>query len=238
MEKRDNKEGFVRRLFDAISPRYDLFNRLASLGLDQRWRRQTIASLGLLPGMRVLDLASGTGDLSRLAAHELVPLGMVAGCDLSHSMLSFGKRKLAKSPVGYWHVEFAQGKAAALPFRDGSFDAATIAFGMRNVSDLAAAFQELHRVVKSDGRVGFLEFGRPKGFFLRMGHRLWLSTGVPVFGILTTGKAWPFLYLRRSIGEFLAREEVVKSLERAGFSKAQAQPMDGGIVYLYTAVKS
>lgn len=234
----DNKEGFVHRLFDGISPGYDLFNLLASGGLDQIWRKRAIDSLGLLPGMRVLDLASGTGDLGLAAARELVPLGRVTACDLSYPMLSLAKRKLRKIPAGFWHIGLTQGKAEALPFADGSFDAAAIAFGMRNVSDLTATFRELHRVVKPGGRLGLLEFGRPKGFFLRMGHALWLSTGVPLLGILTTGKVWPFLYLRRSIGEFLSPEGVLEGLRKAGFNGLEARPLNGGIVYLYTAVKN
>lgn len=234
---RDNKEGFVRKLFDGISPQYDFFNRLSSFGLDQGWRRKSVAALKLLPGMRVLDVASGTGDMGLLAARELLPLGLVVGFDLSRPMLSFAKRKLMKFPAAGWHMALAQGKAEALSFSDGSFDAATIAFGMRNVSDLALTFQELHRVLKSGGRIALLEFGRPEGFFFRMGQALWLSTGVPVIGMLTTGKIWPFLYLRRSIGEFLTPEAVVEYLEKAGFRDVEARPMSGGVVNLYTGEK-
>lgn len=235
---RDNKEGFVRKLFDGISPQYDFFNRLSSFGLDQGWRRRSIAALKLLPGMRVLDVASGTGDMGILAAHELLPLGLVVGLDPSYPMLSLAQRKLEKLPVARWHMTLARGKAEALSFSDGSFDAATIAFGMRNVSDLSATFQELHRVLKSGGRIALLEFGRPKGIFFRTGQALWLSTGVPAIGILTTGKIWPFLYLRRSIGEFLAPEAVVEHLEKTGFRDVEARPMTGGVVNLYTGTKS
>lgn len=230
-----SKESFVRRLFDTLSPRYDLFNRIASLGLDQGWRRRTIAQLKLLPGMRVLDLASGTGDLAHLSAQALVPLGQVAACDLSHPMLIGARKNLARHPAARWHVQLAQARAEGLPFSAGSFDAAAIGFALRNVSDLGGTFRELFRVLKPSGRICLLEFGRPRSFFLRIGHRLWLSLAVPFIGMLTTGTIWPFLYLRRSILQFLPPQEVLQRLEQVGFSKAEAQPLHGGIVVLYQA---
>ena len=231
------KEGFVRRLFDTITPRYDLFNQVASLGLDRAWRHRTIRSLELVPGMRVLDLASGTGDLALEAVLKLVPLGKVIACDLSGPMLSCAVRKLARHPLAHWHVEFAQGRAEGLPFSDASFHAATIGFALRNVSDLSITFRELHRVVRPGGRIALLEFGRPKNRLLRLGHRIWLTAAVPLIGLLTTGKIWPFLYLRRSILSFMNPEEVADLLNSVGFAQVQAEPLSGGIVVLYQALR-
>lgn len=233
---RPSKEAFVHRLFDLITPRYDLFNRIASLGLDQPWRRRTLESLGLLPEMRVLDLACGTGDLAAAAARALVPLGLVVGCDLSLPMMAAGASKLARRPPARWHVKFAQGRAEQLPFAAG-FHAAVMGFALRNVSDLDAVFRELHRVLRPGGRIGLLEFGRPRSPLLRLGHIAWLSFAIPVIGLLTTGRLWPFLYLRRSILGFLPSEEVVRRLEAAGFTDAEAVPMTGGAVVLYTALR-
>lgn len=233
-EPASSKEGFVHRLFDSISPRYDLFNQVSSFGLDQRWRRRTIQSLDLKPGMQVLDLASGTGDLAAEAARAILPFGKVIACDLSHPMLRLGKSKLARHPAFCWHVEFAQGKAEALPFCSESFHAATMGFALRNVSDLDTTFREFARVVKPNGRLALLEFGRPKGI-LAAGHWLWLTLGVPMLGLITTGSISPFLYLRRSILQFLPPEQVVQCLKAAGFVDVQAQPINGGIVYLYSA---
>ncbi|MBI3333445.1 MAG: ubiquinone/menaquinone biosynthesis methyltransferase [Candidatus Omnitrophica bacterium] len=230
-----DKDRFVRRLFDAISPRYDLFNRLASLGLDQGWRRRAVAGLRISPGMRVLDLASGTGDLAAAAAEPLVPLGQVVACDLSHPMLRFARRKLGSIPPARWHVKLTQARAEALPFSDRTFHAATLGFALRNVSDLDATFLELHRVLKAGGRIALLEFGRPRSPLLKVGHRLWLSLAVPAIGLLTTGRLWPFLYLRRSILQFLEPAEVLRRLEGAGFRLAEALPFNGGIVVVYQA---
>lgn len=194
-----------------------------------------MARLKLLPGMRVLDLASGTGDLTILAAQEMVPLGFVAACDLSHPMLQLARRKFHRIPAARWHVQSLQARAERLPFSDGTFHAATMAFALRNVSDLGATFLEFHRVIQPGGRLAVLEFGRPRGLLLKIGHWLWLSFGVPLLGLLTTGRLWPFLYLRRSILEFMPPEEVIRRLEKAGFTQAQAEPLQGGIVFVYYA---
>ena len=229
------KEPFIRRLFDTIAPGYDLFNRIASAGLDQGWRRRTIGSLKLLPGMRVLDLAGGTGDLAAQSALRMLPLGRVVACDLSHPMLRAASKKLGRHPAAGWHVRFAQGRAEQMPFLSARLDAATIGFALRNVSSLERTFRELRRVVRPGGRIALLEFGRPRNRLLRAGHWLWLTFVLPPLGLLTTGKIWPFLYLRRSILSFLAPEEVVRLLDSAGFSEVKAEPLSGGIVFLYQA---
>ena len=205
--------------------------------MDQGWRRRTVESLRLQPGMQVLDLASGTGDLARLEAEAMLPLGLVAGCDVSIQMLRYARRKFDRIPAAEWHVKLIQGRAEALPFPGSTFDAATIGFALRNVSDLDQTFRELHRVLKPGGRVGLLEFGRPKNLLLRIGHWLWLTFGLPVLGFLTTGTIWPFTYLRGSILRFMAPDEVTRRLKAAGFQSVNAEPMSGNIVVLYTGVR-
>ena len=188
--------------------------------------------------MRVLDLASGTGDLSIKAARELLPLGRVVGCDLSYPMLCFAREKARRIPYARWHVALTQARAEALPLGSSTFDGITIGFALRNFSDLKASFLELARVLKKGGRIALLEFGRPKGLLLRLGHQLWLALGVPLIGILTTGQLWPFIYLRRSIQTFLSPEQVITQLQGVGFSQVRAEPFHGGIVYLYTGVRA
>lgn len=230
------KETFVRRLFDALTPRYDLFNRLSSLGWDAGWRRRTVERLKLEPGERLLDLASGTGDLAAAAVRHLTPLGQVTACDLSGPMLRAARRKMARHPLGR-PVRFAQGRAESLPFAQNAFAAATMGFALRNVSDLGRTFEELYRVLKGGGRLGLLEFGRPKNPVLRMGFYLWLWTGVPLAGMLTTGRLWPFVYLRRSIQKFLPPEAVMEALRRAGFQNVRVESFTAGVALLYTARK-
>ncbi len=233
----DSKGRFIRRLFDRISPRYDLFNRLSSFCLDRPWRRRTIQGLKLLPEMRLLDLCSGTGDLAIQAAVEMLPLGRVVACDFSERMLRSARRRFGPFPPARWHIRLIQAKAESLPFGPGSFDAVTIGFALRNVTDLEATFRELHRALKPGGRIGLLEFGRPRDPFLRVGQWFWLSTGVPILGLLTTGALWPFLYLRRSIFRFMPPEEVLRRLAAAGFTGLESEPLSGGLVVLYRGVR-
>ncbi len=184
--------------------------------------------------MRVLDLASGTGDLAAECARRLIPLGSVVANDLSLEMLSVGSKRLTRVPAAFWHIRWAAARAEALPFGDACFDAATMGFALRNVSGLEAAFRELRRVLKPGGRLALLEFGRPRNLFLRLGHWFWLSFAVPVIGVLTTGRLWPFLYLRRSILSFMEAEQVLDRLRMAGFKKVRATPLTGGTVLIYS----
>jgi demethylmenaquinone methyltransferase/2-methoxy-6-polyprenyl-1,4-benzoquinol methylase len=232
-----SKENFIHKLFDTITPGYDCFNRIASLGMDRAWRRRTINSLNLQPGIRVLDLASGTGDLAVESALKMLPLGSVIACDLSLPMLRSAARKWARHPVAGWHMRYAQARAEQLPFPEASFNAATIGFALRNVSDLEGTFRELHRVLRPGGRIALLEFGRLRNPLLRLGHWLWLTCAIPLLGLLFTGRLWPFLYLRRSILQFMPPEEVRQRLQTAGFSQVRAEPMTEGAVVLYQAVR-
>jgi len=234
----NNKEVFVHRLFDAIASRYDLFCRLSSFGLDASLRRRTVQSLNLAPGMRVLDLASGSGGLAIEAAREILPLGQVIASDISGPMLAQACRRLARHPVAGWHVQVSLNRAEALSFKTGSFDAAAMGFALRNVSDLNNTFQELARVIRPGGRVGLLEFSRPQHPLLRWGFKLWLAVASPLIGVLSTGRLWPFLYLRRSVLQFIPSEEVIQSLEGAGFQEVRKTALAGGSVALYQGVRA
>lgn len=232
-----DKTSYIRALFDALSPRYDRFNRLASLGLDQRWRRRAIAAAMLRPGGRVLDLGAGTGDLALLAAAVVAPTGLVEALDVSAPMLQRACAKAARVPAG-WHVRAVQARAEALPAADDTYDAVVSGFVMRNVSDLDRTLAESHRVLRPGGRLAILEFGRPRAALLRWGHALWLGVGTLAIGWLVTGVRGPFTYLRRSIAGFLRPEQFVAQLRAAGFAEADAAPLLGGAVMLYRGVKS
>jgi demethylmenaquinone methyltransferase / 2-methoxy-6-polyprenyl-1,4-benzoquinol methylase len=210
----------VRRMFDRIAPVYDAMNRMMTAGLDRRWRRLTVAA-AVRPDDRVLDVCCGTGDLA-IAALPLA--GAVVGLDFSEAMLERARRK---APV----IDWVQGDALALPFADGSFDAATVGFGVRNVEDLERALAELRRVLRPGGRVGILEITRPRGL-LGPFYRLWFDGLIPLAGKLLPGGS-AYTYLPASVRRFPGPEELAAMLERAGFEGVSFRLLAGGIVALH-----
>jgi demethylmenaquinone methyltransferase/2-methoxy-6-polyprenyl-1,4-benzoquinol methylase len=216
----------VRSMFDRIAPVYDAMNRVMTAGLDLRWRRLA-ASEVVTPGDRVLDAACGTGDLA-LADHRAGALE-VTGLDFSPRML---ERARHKAPG----LRFVEGDLLALPFADGSFDAATVGFGVRNVSDLELALRELRRVLRPGGRVAILEVTRPRGL-LRPFFTLWFERLVPLLGrLLPGGEA--YAYLPASVARFPAAEELAGLLERSGFADVGFRLLAGSIVALHTGAAS
>jgi len=215
----------VRRMFDRISPVYDLMNRVMTAGLDRRWRRLT-AQAAVRPGDRVLDACCGTGDL---ALEDLKAGGKVVGLDFSERMLERARRKSDT-------IEWVQGDATALPYADGSFDVVTVGFGIRNVDDLEAGLRELARVLRSGGRLGCLEITRPRGL-LRPFFRLWFDGLVPLAGRVLPGGA-AYTYLPASVRRFPGPEDLAAALERAGFRAVRIRLLAGGIVALHTAERA
>jgi demethylmenaquinone methyltransferase/2-methoxy-6-polyprenyl-1,4-benzoquinol methylase len=216
----------VRSMFDRIAPVYDVMNRLMTAGLDGRWRRLA-ASLVVRPGDRVLDAACGTGDLA--VADLRAGAGRVTGLDFSERMLARARRK---APA----LEWVQGDMLALPFADGSFDAATVGFGVRNVADLPLALRELRRVLPVGGRLAILEITQPRGP-LKPFFELWFDRIVPLLGkVLPGGNA--YTYLPASVKRFPAAEGLVQLLEEAGFEHVEFRLLAGSIVAVHTGVAS
>ena len=211
----------VRSMFDRIAPVYDAMNRVMTMGLDRRWRRLAV-ELVVQPGDRVLDACCGTGDLALEAERQG---GRVVGLDFSERMLERARRKSAT-------VEWVQGDLLALPFADGSFDAATVGFGVRNVADLELGLRELRRVLRPGGRVAVLEITQPRGR-LEPFFGLWFDRIVPVLGkLLPGGRA--YAYLPASVRRFPGAEELVAALETAGFATVRFRLLGGTIVALHT----
>jgi demethylmenaquinone methyltransferase/2-methoxy-6-polyprenyl-1,4-benzoquinol methylase len=215
----------VRRMFDRISPVYDVMNRVMTAGLDRRWRRLT-AQAAVRPGDRVLDACCGTGDL---ALEDLHAGGDVVGLDFSERMLERARRKSDA-------IEWVQGDATDLPYEDGSFDAVTVGFGIRNVADLELGLRELARVLVQGGRLGCLEITRPRGI-LRPFFRLWFDGLVPLLGRVLPGGA-AYTYLPASVRRFPGPTDLAAALERAGFRDVRVRLLAGGIVALHTAEKA
>jgi demethylmenaquinone methyltransferase / 2-methoxy-6-polyprenyl-1,4-benzoquinol methylase len=220
------------QMFDAIAGRYDLVNRLISLGIDQSWRERTVRSLELSNDARVLDIATGTADLAIMIAKS-EGSSRVIGLDPSEKMLEVGRAKIAHEGLGA-RVTLQAGDAERLPFGDRSFDGVTIAFGIRNVPDRERALAEMARVTKLGGRVAILELSEPRAGLLGRLARFHVHTVVPTVGALLSG-APEYAYLQRSIAAFPPAEEFVAKMERAGLSLIECAPLTFGVCHLYLA---
>jgi len=211
----------VRRMFDRIAPVYDAMNRVMTAGLDRRWRRLTLDSVAVRPGDRVLDACCGTGDLALGARSRGA---QVTGLDFSERML---ERARTKDP----RIDWVQGDALALPFEDGSFDAATVGFGIRNVADLEAGLRELRRVLRPGGRLGILEITTPRGALAPF-YRFWFDRAVPLLGrVLPGGDA--YTYLPASVRRFPDPDALARLIEQSGFTAVRYRTFAGGIVALH-----
>jgi len=214
----------VRTMFDRIAPVYDVMNRVMTAGLDLRWRRLTAEAV-VRQGDRVLDACCGTGDL---AVADVRAGGDVTGLDFSPRMLERARRKSDA-------VKWVEGDMLALPFEDGSFEAATVGFGVRNVVDLEHGLAELARILVPGGRLGILEITTPTGLLAPF-YRLWFDRIVPLLGkVLKGGEAYS--YLPASVRRFPDKEALAGLLRGAGFDGVEHRTFAGGIVALHTGAK-
>jgi len=219
----------VKEMFEGVAPRYDVLNRVLSMGIDRRWRRFVVASLELRPEHRVLDLCCGTGDL----ALEIAKISPVTGCDFTWNMLT---RARAKSASAGRPVALACADALDLPFADEVFDRVTIAFGIRNLESMSAGLAEVRRVLKPGGRIAILEFSQPNRGWLKLPYRIYVRWLLPaVGGLLSRREA--YRYLAESIQGFPVPEVLIRLLQEAGFSQPAYTRLTGGIVALHLAWK-
>jgi demethylmenaquinone methyltransferase/2-methoxy-6-polyprenyl-1,4-benzoquinol methylase len=216
-------------MFDRIAKVYDLLNSVMTAGLHHRWRERAVDFAGVGPGSRVLDVATGTGDLAIELARRVAPGGEVVGSDFSEAMLARARTK--PKPPGA-ELRFEWGDALELPFADCAFDAATVGFGARNFSDLARGLAEMVRVVRPGGRVVVLEFTSPTRAPLSLFYRLWFDRVVPLLGTLA-GDADAYTYLPNSVKRFPAPAGLAAELERAGLQEISYLLTAGGIVVIH-----
>lgn len=219
-------------MFDRIARRYDLVNRVLSLGLDKGWRRRTVRRLQLGERPRVLDVATGTGDLA-IDIARMTPGATVVGLDPSTQMLAIARTKLAKRGLDD-RVSLVVGDAQELPYQACEMDAATIAFGIRNVPDRPRALRELARVVRPGGRIAVLELGEPRAGVLGRAARFHTRHVVPRLGSLLSGSR-EYAYLQRSIAAFPPADEFAAMMERAGLHVIEVSPLTFGACTLYVA---
>ena len=222
----------VEAMFDAIAPRYDVLNRILSLGLDKYWRRRVVGMLRGVKPRRVLDVATGTGDLAFAASR--LPSIVVTGVDISEAMLSRARLKAVRRDCS---ILFLRADAAALPFPGGTFDAVTVGFGMRNFEDLHHCLVELHRVLVPGAVLIVLEFSQPRQALVRWLCDLYERGVVPWIGRLVSRDEGAYCYLPDSIASFNAAESVLHRFTEAGFEGPQCCPLTFGVVSLYTARK-
>lgn len=224
----------VQKMFDKISPRYDLANRVLSMGVDPSWRRAAVKLLGCGEGSALLDVATGTGDLALDLARAAGSAGHVTGLDFSAQMLAKAPPKeQALAGQGLAPIDWVLGDALALPFEDDRFDGATIAFGIRNTDDPAACLRELKRVVKPGGAVVVLEFGQPKGWLFPPIYRAYSKLVMPRIGGLITGERQPYEYLPETSAAFPCGEAFAELMREAGLADPVVKPLFFGIAWLY-----
>ena len=218
----------VRQMFDGIAPRYDAANHLLSGGVDFYWRWRAARVVEGWNPRRVLDLATGSGDLA-LAIEQRIPAAEVTGGDFSEEMLARARAKgLARTVVA---------DGLALPFAEKTFDCVTVGFGLRNMADWAAALREMSRVLSDGGHVLVLDFSLPHPL-LRPIYRVYLHRCLPLLAALVTGRRDAYEYLAASIEEFPSGAAMTTLMQQNGFASAQATPFTGGIVTMYTAQKA
>ncbi len=221
-------------MFGRIARRYDRTNTVLSFGQDRRWRRVAVKQTGLVEGSAALDVACGTGPLTRMLARRVGPSGSVIGTDFTPEMLDVARRHDA--PVDGAAITYEQADAQALPFADARFDAATVAFGIRNVDDPVLGLSEMLRVVRPGGRVVVLEFGQPKGP-VGVGYRFYSRRVMPVIGGMLTGDREAYEYLPRTAAAFPAGDAFLDLMRQAGFDTVEKKPLMGGMVWCYTGLR-
>ena len=221
-------------MFDSISPRYDLLNRLLSLGLDGVWRRRAVRLLEPSPGETYLDVGSGTGDLA-LEILRATRSATVLALDPAQQMLELARGKLMSAGVGDM-APVVSGDALRLPFADGTFHGVVSAFCLRNVEDRQRCLAEMNRVLCREGRAVIAELSTPENPLLRLLHRVYSGVWVPVLGgLLSRGAAYG--YLVESIRAFPRAEAVIRLMHGAGFAEVRAVPLHGGVTTVFTGRK-
>lgn len=223
------------RMFDAIAHRYDFLNHALSFNIDRGWRRALVAYARAHTRERVLDVATGTGDVAMEFARRTRAASIV-GLDPSAGMLDVGRDKVARGGME-GRVTLVEGDALALPIADASVDVVSIAFGLRNLPDYEAGAREMARVLRPGGRLVVLEFMPPRGAAL-LAYRVYLGAVLPVAGRIISGSSQAYGYLSQSIREFMDVSEVRALLSSAGLRHVESRRLSGGIAALYRGVKS
>ncbi len=225
----------VRQMFAGIADQYDQVNSVLSFGLHYQWRRRAVAYSRVQPGAQVLDLCTGTADLALAFARRVGTGGQVVATDFCDAILRHGVQKARKKAVP---MRFALADAQALPFPEASFDCVTVAFGLRNVDCLGTALSEMHRVLRPGGVALMVEFGQPESRLFGLVYRMYSRYVMPNVGGWLSGNRDAYAYLPRTAAAFPAGERFCREMRLQTFVDAEAQSLNGGIVYLYRAKRA
>ena len=229
------KTGQVERMFDSIAPAYDLMNRAMTLGIDHLWRARAVREVAARKPREILDVATGTGDLAIRLARAAVG-SRVTGIDLSEGMLDIGRSKVAEAGLAD-RVTFAKADCLALPYPDASFDAVTVAYGVRNFEHLDRGYSEMARVLRPGGMLCVIELSTPDGRLTRPLYDLYTLRVIPALGRLVASDKSAYTYLPASIAAMPQGEDMLRLMTDAGLSEPRLRRMTFGACTIYTAVK-
>lgn len=231
----ESKKEQVSSMFDKIAPYYDLLNRVLSLGIDIRWRKKAIRELQSIQPQTILDVATGTADLAMEAKRQLKSPTII-GLDISAEMLSIGRKKIAQKG---WDqaIQLQEGDSENLPFEDNTFDAITVAFGVRNFENLAKGLSEMRRVLKPDGKIVVLEFSRPTLFPFKQIYNAYFKYLLPLIGRLTSKDPHAYRYLYESVQAFPDGPQFIQKLEEVGYKQNKCKRLTLGVCSIYTGIK-
>lgn len=223
----------VEQMFDSIAPAYDFMNRAMTLGIDRLWRKKAVKMVAREAPARILDVATGTGDLA-LELAAAIPGAQIVGVDLSEGMISVGREKIARAGLTD-RITLRAADCLALPFADGEFDALTVAYGVRNFADIPAGLREMHRVVRPGGTVCIVELSTPVNPVVKPFYKLYTRGIIPLVGRFVSKDTRAYAYLPESIAAVPQRRDMCALMTAAGFSDATFRPLTLGVCTIYLA---
>ncbi len=233
MPQAPEKGRYVQAMFDTIATHYDRVNDLMTAGAHRQWKRQTVALAAITPGARALDLATGTGDIAFLLADSVGPQGEVVGLDFSEGMLAIARQRNLQGR----NITWLQGDMTAIALPDASFDAVTVGYGLRNVTNLDRALAEIHRVLRPNARFVSLDLGKPRFRLIRWGADIYSFRVVPLIGGIVSGNRDAYQYLPESNQSFVDQRELAKRLQALGFTEVQVHDRAMGAMAIVSAKK-
>lgn len=230
-----SKKGQVAEMFDGIAGSYDFLNHFLSMGIDKGWRKKAIRLIAANNPKKILDVATGTGDLA-IAANKMLPEASITGVDISSGMLDVGRKKMNELRLND-RINLMQADSEALPFEPASFDAVMCAYGVRNFENLEAGLREMQRVLRPGGTLAILEFSKPKKFPFAQLYQFYFRAILPLIGKMVSKHSRAYTYLPESVAAFPEGADFCALLQRCGYSEIKARPLTFGVTTLYSASK-